>query len=613
MGSRSHASVLVVLALSALLFGCIEPVKLAVTPVTPAVAPQVDRPCQGGDCLAARQPQARVTLGAGEEFLWARVSPDGRTLIAAIAPKASPNKRAPLPQISFAAFDVAEGKELWRARLAQKVRVDAEDAFFVGKDKVALVTEGGFLWNNTLMVLDRTTGRELWRTPRDTDKPLEAAHTVLYDPQQDVFIVGSTTLRLIDANTGEVLATRPTMHKVLNPRVTGGVPFASGGDLYLYEHGLVRVSRGERKFVWARKFVTFAEDDYRGANIGLAVASALLGAGPSNIPPDYLVGRTTEPVVAGDRVIVGALGRVYAINTASGDLVWAKDLAVPQIARVAVRGDRVYVLAGGSYIFWHGRQGMSVREPIRYGLYALNLSDGKPVAEFTSPFNANVVSGALTAADVEKFRGGDAFEEEEDWGNLNKTGATPAGAPAAGGAKSAAFSKTRLVDAELLDGGLLVLTDDAAVVLDDSGREVRRLDLADLGKGVALERVGGAIVLRTRSGAVAFDTAGTVMWQRKVEAPLSLEVVSSGYVPLVRTMPWRSFRNVEVKHFAGQLFWVQSDGQIVLPATESRLMGLRVQDGQTAWEFPIGSKIAVENGYVVSIQEGTAEIHKISS
>lgn len=609
MHPRSHASVLVVLALSSLLFGCIEPVRLGVTPVTPAVAPQLARPCQDGDCLAARQPQARVTLGPGEEFLWARVSPDGGTLIGAIAPKAAPSKRTPQAPINFAAFDLAEGKELWRAQLAQKARVDAEDAFFVGKDKVALVTEGGFLWNNTLMVLDRATGRELWRTPRDTDKPLEPAHMVLHDPQQDVFIVGSTTLKLIDANSGEVLATRPTFHRVVNPRVTGGLPFASGGDLYLYEHGLVRVSRGEHKFVWGRKFVTFAEDDYRGANIGLAVASALLGAGPSNIPPDYLVGRTTEPVIAGDRVIVGALGRVYAIDAASGDLVWAQNLAVPQIARVAVRGDRAYVLAGGSYIFWHGRQGMSVREPVRYGLYALNLSDGQPVAAFTSPFNPNAGSGALAVADLEKFRGGDAFEEEEDWGDLKKAGATPAGAPAAPGA----FSKTRLVDAELLDSGLLVLTDDAAVVLDDSGGEVRRLDLADLGKGVALERANGAIVLRTRNGVVAFNTAGTVMWQRKVDAPLSLEVVTSGYVPLVRTTPWRRFREVEVKHFGGHLFWVSSNGQVVLPATESRLIGLRIQDGQTAWELPIGSKVAVENGYVVSVREGTAEIYKISS
>jgi hypothetical protein len=49
------------------------------------------------------------------------------------------------------------------------------------------------------------------------------------------------------------------------------------------------------------------------------------------------------------------------------------------------------------------------------------------------------------------------------------------------------------------------------------------------------------------------------------------------------------------------------------PATELRLIGLRIQDGQTAWQLPIGLKVAVENDYVVSVREGTAEVYEISS
>lgn len=582
-----------VLLLAALLFGCIAPVKLAVTPVSPAAASQIE--------------QTRVTLGAGEEFLWARVSPDGRTVVAAIATKAGKPAQTP---VSFAAYDLSDAKELWRVQLAQKNRIDAENAFFVGNDKIALLTEGGFMWNSTLMMLDRATGRELWRTPRDTDKPIEPAHFVIHDPQQNVFLAGSTTMRLIDANTGQVLATRQTNHRALNPRVTGGIPVSRSGDLYVFDNGLMRVSPADRKFVWSRKFATFAEDDYMGANVGLAIAGALLGGGGGNIPPDYLVGRTTEPAFAGNRVIVGGLGRVYAIDSASGDLAWAQDLAVPQIARVAIRGDRVYVLAGGNYIFWHGRQGMSVREPVRYGLYALNLSDGKPVASFKSPFNPNAVAATLAATDVEKFNEDSAFEEEEDWGDLKKTSAQSATTSTAA---AGAFSKTRLVDAEVLDNGLLVLTDDAAIVLDDNGGEVSRHALGDLGKGVALERAGDAIVLRAKNGAAAFSSAGAKMWQRKIDSPLSLSLVADGYVPLVRTTPWRVFRDVETKHFGGQVFWLPAGGQlVVLPTTGSKVMGVRVRDGQTAWEVPIGSKVGIENGYIISINEGVAELHRIA-
>lgn len=52
---------------------------------------------------------------------------------------------------------------------------------------------------------------------------------------------------------------------------------------------------------------------------------------------------------------------------------------------------------------------------------------------------------------------------------------------------------------------------------------------------------------------------------------------------------------------------------VVGPATELRLIGLRIQDGQTAWQLPIGLKVAVENDYVVSVREGTAEVYEISS
>lgn len=158
------------------------------------------------------------------------------------------------------------------------------------------------------MTLDLATGRELWRTP-PAAAPGEPAFGVLYDPERQFFIVGTTSLQLVDANTGQVIATRPSFHKGNNRRVTGGLPWTSGDDLYLYDFGLVRIGREQKKFLWGRKFVTFAKDDYTGANIGMAIAGALLGASTGNIPPDYLVGRSPEPVRANDRLIAAGVER----------------------------------------------------------------------------------------------------------------------------------------------------------------------------------------------------------------------------------------------------------------------------------------------------------------
>lgn len=152
------------------------------------------------------------------------------------------------------------------------------------------------------------------------------------------------------------------------------------------------------------------------------------------------------------------------------------------------------------------------------------------------------------------------------------------------------------------------------MVIDDSGKEIRRHALGDLGKGIALERADDAILLRAGDGAAAFSSAGALMWQRRVQSPQSLDVVSYGYVPLIRTTPWKKYRDVETKYFGGQLFWVPSHGQVmVIPTRDSRIIGLRVRDGETAWELPIGAELAIEHGYIVTVHEGTAEVHKISS
>ncbi len=593
--------------------GCIEPVKLAVIPVTPAVVPTMERPCPT-DCLTAGSPDFRVVAPAGEELLWVKASPDGKTLVASIAPTAGKTPREIAAQpISFAAIDTESGEERWRVRLAQTARIAAEDVYFVGNDKVSLLTAGGFLFVNTLMTLDLATGRELWRTPRATG-PGKAAHSVLYDPERQFFLVGSTTLQMIDANTGQVIATRSSLHKANNRRVTGGIPWVTGDDLYLYDFGLVRVAREEKKFLWGRRFVTFAKDDYVGANIGLAIAGALLGANTGDIPPDYLVGRSPEPVRTDDRVVTAGVGVVHCLKEADGAPVWSRDLAVPEVTKLVVRGDRVYALAGGNYLFWHGRQGMTIREPLRYGLYALSLADGAPLDAFSSPFNPNDAGRGLTAAEVESYDEGDAFEEEEDWGDLKKT-APGAVAPATAPAPS--FSRTRLVSMETLENGLLVAAADAVYILDENGAELARHALAEIGQATAVQSYGDTVIVRARDGVAAFDGRdGTKVWEKRVAGGDALELMGSGAVPLIRTQPWKEFRDLEAKHFGGQLFWVCEKRQIVvLPAAGSRFVALNVRDGSPAWEIPVRSKIALDlrehPAHLVTTNGAEVEVYRI--
>lgn len=623
MTSRRLVRSLGVLALF-LVSACIPPVKIAVNPVVSAAAPVYETPCtesSGVVCLSGNKPNHRLQL-VSEEILWARISPDGRTIVASTVPQGATKPH--LQRVSFVAFDTTERKEVWRMRLAPTARIAAEDVHFVGNDKIALLTDAGvFQWGNTLLTVDAHTGAEVWRTPGVTEKAGEFVQMLLYDAERQFFVVGSSTIRILDANSGAVLATRQNIHQapgvmkqafssgsMKNPRVTGGLPFTTNHDLYLYNFGLVRLSRDDKKFLWGQRFTTFAEDDYTGANVGRAIAGALLGVSTGNIPPDFMVGRTSEPAIAGGKVVTGALGFVHCLEEESGKLLWTRDLAVPQVARVAVRGDRAYVLAGGSYVFWHGRQGMSIRNPSRSGLYALKLADGSPDPSFASPFNPNSVARALTQAEVDAYNEDDAYEAEEDWSDATKAAPTTAAAKPAG-----AFTKSLLVGMELLaDRGMLVAAQDAVIHLDDTGAEVRRFPLEDLGPAVTITRAGDRVVVRSKNGVAAFDAGnGEKVWQKKNQPAAALGVLpGAGAFPLIRTIPWQPFRDVEAKHFGSQLFWLlPQENALVLPMDGNRVGALRVDNGETIWQVEASGRIAIGDGWLTQVDGDTADLYRL--
>ena len=152
--------VIVGLAASGLVItACIEPIKLQVVPPIERTTLQHEALCATPDqrvtCLAGRTPGHKFKVGAGEALLWARQSPGGTTVVAAVAPNPPEKGRPARPLfVSFVAFDGTSGGELWCIQLTQKVRVEADEVFFVGEGKIALLSEPGLGFGNTLLMLD---------------------------------------------------------------------------------------------------------------------------------------------------------------------------------------------------------------------------------------------------------------------------------------------------------------------------------------------------------------------------------------------------------------------------------------------------------------------------
>jgi outer membrane protein assembly factor BamB len=578
------------LALAVLpLAACVTPIRLGVTP-TPGPAPvAVQTLCTDGSesagCLGKDAPLHRIVLAPSEESTWARVSPDGRTVV--MAPTKEGAGKSGVVTQSFVAVDLAQQKELWRIQLSPDGRALSTVCYFAG-DRVV------FLSLNSLIAVDRATGQMAWRYPAPGDKADDVA-TATYDAANDLFVTqGIKGTHLVDGATGKQVLTQARLAGGPSTLITGGPILLAENDAYAYDRGLIRIDRAGRKVLWTRKFATQATDDHMGANIGLAVLGALMGGGSSSVPPDYRFARVTAPVLVGDKILVGSLGVVLCLERATGKVLWAQDLAVPEVDQIAVKGDRVYVMAGGRYLSWVGYGNVSVQEPVRHGLYCLSLADGKPVAPFNSPLNANRVARALTAAHLDHLNDDDAWEEEEDWIDEAKGTPKPAPPPAAKAAGPAAegdpgrapkvdnWTKTRHVGLALLDSGVLLLTADEVLVLDEAtGAVVRRQTLGEIGAAVAAAATRDVVVVRGKAGLMGIDRhTGETRWTQVLRPPGEYpNVHDAGRVPLVRN--W----SLGPLHLGNLSFWVaEQSGVVFLPADSGRLVALRLLDGSRAWE-----------------------------
>ena len=593
------------------LTGCVTVIGLQPTPVlttTPLVA-TADCPEAGGalSCLEAGQPNLRLELAANEEVLWFKVSPDGRTAVLSLAPRGYLEMRT--WQATFVAFDLEAQQELWRLKLSPDVTGQAEDCYFIGEDKIAFLTT----WSE-LIALDRGTGAEAWRITGPPALPKDSIHLAHFDAEHGFFLLsGLLANYVVDAGTGQVLSSKPRTKSDYTPQRVGGRPYVTDGDVYLYDYGILRLPRDDKKVAWHTSFVTFAEDDKTGANIGMAILGALVGA-QSSIPPDYFVGRTVEPVMSGGRLVVGAMGVVHAVDPDSGAIAWSQDLAVPAIATIEPYQDRLFVVAGGYAVDWLGDGQKNVVQPVRYGLYCLRAEDGMALESFQSPFNLNAVHRTLDPALRAAYDQDDAWEKEEDWAGDDSKARAKLGANA-----RLPHSATRLVDACLIDPGLLVATATDVMVLDaETGQEIKGFSLSGIGELRALRRVGQWVVARAADGVAVIDaTTGEVAWSTQVEPPPDWQwYLDPGAEPFL-DLPERGFMvSVEQQFFAKSLLWTcGATGVVLVPSAGPSLLGLRLADGEVAFELPVGvhTRVVRQDDQLVinSLEGSTVSIYRV--
>jgi outer membrane protein assembly factor BamB len=576
----------------------------------------VERPCvdaeEAATCLERGEPDVRVQIGGDQELLWLRGSPSLERAVVAVAPAA----RAAMKKwrSTLVGLDLVEQKELWRCHLAEQGDIQPRDAIFVGDDIVVVRTKTA-----ALVALDAASGTEIWRRDHGTQKRVQPVHMAWLDPAHEFLLIGGEPT-LVDARSGEVLDVRESFRPKMNMRVIGRDPVLDEEAVYAYDAGLLKVSRQERRFEWGREFVTFAEENYAGQDVGKAVAAVFVGAltglnvYPTQEPHDYWVGRTPEPVL-GEPLIVGSLGLVLALDPASGEVLWGVDLAVPQVASLAVADGVVYALAGGQHVLWHGQNGPSVAEPVRYGLYALDVATGEPVEQFQFALNRNAVHERLDAERLRAYDEDDARDTEEKWVEERFRGES-----SPGGESLRPFTDVRLVDMELTAAGLLVATADEILLIDRrSGKELRRAPLGSLGVARAFESVGEVVVLRSTTGLAAIDPrTGDVLWQRETE-PASAgggPPVRAGHVPYVAAIDYLPFINAERKKFGDCLFWLDEQaGLVIVRDGPADVVGFDVESGTERFRIPGPANIVMDRPgdacALVFMEGDEAEIYRL--
>ncbi len=613
---RRVAALGIVLTASALIWCCLPAVSMR-TKFGNAERIVVKTPCQETESLEDCLTSGRAAFVVGTErpdlLQWAKLSPDGRWLVVCTEML----KYGLAEEISV--FDVTANKWAWRRRMYKDQSIWTDGLFFLGDNQIAFVArqnEPAPLVSDALFKIDLATGETLWSHGLAGDRRKGYLQWVQYDPQGRFFIAAEhNALILIDAATGsEIARTAKPAGPGQEIFLSVGPPLWTDSTLFVYYGGLVAIDRQRRSILWGCPFATYSRDDKSGINtLKMLVSVPLVFLGKSGLSPSlplYMVGRTTAPRLAGDRIVLGALGIVHCINASDGRLVWSQDLAVSQIEQIEIIDERVVVLAGGSYVAYQSDRSPVVAQSVRSGVYCLNLSDGRPLPTFRSPFNENRTHRSLTPSQVKAFNEDDAFQKENNWLSEAKPFLSGKKTPP----RNMGFSYEKLTKMIRTKAGLMIFSTNEFHLLDsETGREIDAFQLPDGGAVVGVSLLGRVVFVRTTSGAVGIDAeSGKLIWSRPITPPEEIKGsyrvggrtppacfavvaqarVEAGCVSSLHLLSSRLWREAERDAWGSFAYWADPQSEfVVVTARGPKIVLIRAADGNQVWERPLSPSV----------------------
>jgi outer membrane protein assembly factor BamB len=601
-------------ALAAVISGCAGPSMLMPPPGAVAASPRLETPCSAGqgaaDCLAKGLPAARLSMPEGIGMKGYALSPDGSRLAA-----------LQVGGLSLAMWDLPGKRLLWDRPLPYTAPDEEPPAslLFLHGGRLAVSAA------NLLVVLDASTGQERWRFTGEKSAgwdliagPGGWSLAASYVEEGDYFLlVSHHHVVVLDAAAGTEIGRAERGAKRMAPAFTASRPVAVGSGVLLVDGGLFHLPPRSRVLDWTDRFTTFVKDPKSGEKIGEAVAYLLtlgIAGFTDSSSPSYRAGRVALPAASANRVVVGALGRLYGFEASTGRRTWAVDLAVPQIAEVEIDGDSALVLAGGSHLYYPLLDGMPQEQPpVRYGLFRIRLSDGSADVGFRASFNANRVARVLSDADVKEFDETAAWKAEAQWLRL--------AAAQAGGREQrppdAAYGYVRLVTMRRIEAGLLVAGGDDVWLLDPStGREIRRYPLGEIGTALQIVLTPATAVVRATGGVASFsrDTGerlSSFLVARPLpgscEALLHWNLLRVGTSPsnppaALKSIP-RALTSSLGAEVAAPVWSVPGENSILACAAGPTLQAFDALTGATVWELPVKTTGLDDHMTVTSVSE----------
>jgi hypothetical protein len=565
------------------------------------------------DCSSLRRPRYEVNLAGSSTIGWARLSSDGKILIAS-----SKSDDPDFRRSSIVGIDLERKKEIWRVSLSEDPLHAPDDALVLPSVVVLAVPESkGAL---TIVALDRTSGRELWRRSR------KVVHALGADLHDDFIITDeSTHVRLLDAKSGAAAASASLSE-------ASDLGFSrirlSRTAAYVVDRGITRIPLAAPQLKWYQPFTTCArrsrsEDAMTTAGTVAAVGAAaaltgLLAAGMKTAvgPPigalggsssettGYELGRTSDPIEIEGQVCVASLGIVSCFDQTSGAFHWSRKFPIGQFRKLVARPGILCLLGGGPFVRIEDGTAAQAESPYR-ALYCVRSSDGAPLPGFATPLTSNRPGVPLSTKELAGYNPETGDQALGDHG-------IPSGGKGA----------PRIADITATESGILVAQDGEVLLLTlPAGTTPIRNDLSDLGSVRHLTAAGDIIVANLGHGFAGFDaTTGALLWKRLLrlgELPptRSTEQDRPMVVPTASGQIGADYPLTMPRGGMRERYWLLPRlNTLVAAESGGRLAGISLDAGIITWRLP-GADEAVVGGpdrsWLVTVRGAEIEVYTL--